>query len=143
MATVLFWEKPGCVNNTRQKKLLREAGHEVVERNLLTESWDAARLRDFFGALPVAEWFNRSAPAVKQGEVIPERLSESQALSLMVAEPLLIRRPLMQVGERCRAGFDPEAVDAWIGLAPEAAAPSDLETCPKQADADHKSGCRP
>jgi len=131
MATVLFWEKPGCVNNTRQKKLLREAGHEVVERNLLAEPWDAARLRRFFGSLPVAAWFNGAAPAIKQGLVLPDTLVENQALALMLADPLLIRRPLMQVGERCEAGFDPVRVNAWIGLAPAAAAPADLETCPR------------
>jgi hypothetical protein len=34
----------------------------------------------------------------------------------MLADPLLIRRPLMDVDGQCRAGFDPEAVDRWIGL---------------------------
>ncbi|WP_217995184.1 hypothetical protein [Methylogaea oryzae] len=37
MATVLFWEKPGCVNNARQKRLLQEAGHTVLARDLLAE----------------------------------------------------------------------------------------------------------
>jgi len=140
MATVLFWEKPGCVNNTRQKKLLREAGHEVVERNLLTENWDAVRLRRFFGTLPVAAWFNGSAPAVKQGLVLPEDLSEEQALRLMVADPILIRRPLMQFGERCEAGFDPAQVHAWIGLDAQTEIPQDLETCPRnQVDRGYES----
>jgi hypothetical protein len=31
MATVHFYEKPGCINNTRQKKILAAAGHEVLE----------------------------------------------------------------------------------------------------------------
>ena len=140
MATVLFWEKPGCVNNTRQKKLLREAGHEVVERNLLTENWDAVRLRRFFGTLPVAAWFNGSAPAVKLGLVLPEDLSEEQALRLMVGDPILIRRPLMQVGERAEAGFDPLRVDAWIGLDAQTEIPQDLETCPRnQVDRGYES----
>jgi nitrogenase-associated protein len=142
MATVLFWEKPGCINNARQKILLREAGHELIERNLLTEPWDAARLRQFFGTLPVAAWFNGSAPAVKQGLVLPERLSEQQALTLMLADPLLIRRPLMQVGERCEAGFDPVRVDAWIGLG-LAAKPSvavDLESCPRSSEVEAAPG---
>jgi nitrogenase-associated protein len=131
MATVLFWEKPGCVNNTKQKKLLREAGHEVLEHNLLTEAWGAGRLRGFFGTLPVAAWFNGSAPAIKQGLVKPESLDEKAALALMLDDPLLIRRPLMQVGERCEAGFDPARVDAWIGLAPQTDRAQDLETCPR------------
>ena len=37
MATITFYEKPGCINNTRQKKLLEAAGHQVVAKNLLTE----------------------------------------------------------------------------------------------------------
>jgi len=117
MATVVFYEKPGCANNTRQKVLLAAAGHTVLAKSLLTEKWSASRLREFFGTLPVAEWFNPSAPRIKSGEVLPEGLDESAALDLMLADPLLIRRPLMDVDGQCRAGFDPEAVDRWIGLA--------------------------
>ena len=39
MASVLFFEKPGCVNNTRQKALLAASGHSVWARNLLAEKW--------------------------------------------------------------------------------------------------------
>ena len=53
MATVTFYEKPGCINNTRQKKLLAAAGHQVEVKNLLTEAWQAERLRAFFGDMPV------------------------------------------------------------------------------------------
>ncbi len=129
---VEFFEKPGCINNTRQKTLLREAGHEVVAHNLLSEAWTPDRLRPFFGSLPVAEWFNRTAPRVKSGEVVPEQLDETAALAAMVIDPLLIRRPLMAVAGECRVGFDPRAVSAWIGLTPTALQPTlDLERCPK------------
>ena len=37
MAKVIFYEKPGCANNAKQKALLAAAGHEVEARNLLTE----------------------------------------------------------------------------------------------------------
>jgi hypothetical protein len=60
MAKILFFEKPGCANNTRQKALLAAAGHEVDARNLLTEAWTPERLRPYFGSRPVAEWFNRA-----------------------------------------------------------------------------------
>lgn len=137
MAKIVFFEKPGCANNTRQKALLAAAGHEVDARNLLTEKWTARRLRPFFGARPVVEWFNRAAPRVKSGEVVPERLDEANAIALMLAEPLLIRRPLIQVGKRREAGFDQELVDAWIGLGPSAATPpaKGWETCTKVAHA--------
>ncbi|NTV94397.1 MAG: hypothetical protein HGA75_03160 [Thiobacillus sp.] len=130
MATILFYEKPGCQNNTKQKVLLAAAGHSVWARNLLTERWTAARLRPFFGELPVAEWFNLSAPRIRDGLLDYERVTETEALVLMLADPLLIRRPLMEVDGDCRAGFDPEAVDAWIGLG-KARTGEELEACPR------------
>ena len=137
MATVTFYEKPGCSNNTRQKKLLAEAGHQVVARNILTEVWKPESLRAFFGAMAVRDWFNYSAPAIKHGEVEPDKLTEQEALALMLENPLLIRRPLMQVSDNLMAGFDQQAVDNWIGLQ-KIEATSDLESCPKTLE---KAGC--
>lgn len=141
MSTVLFYEKPGCINNTKQKVLLAAAGHTVQAKNLLTEKWTAARLRAFFGDLPVAEWFNPSAPRVRDGEIWPHKLSSDQAIALMLREPLLIRRPLMQVDEEYRVGFDQDAVDRWIGLSSKARDREDLETCPRQTGKLHAASC--
>lgn len=134
MATVVFYEKPGCGNNTKQKAMLAAAGHEVVARNLLTEPWTGERLLEFFGQRPVADWFNRAAPRVKSGEVMPELLDEIEALQLMLEDPLLIRRPLIDALGHKEAGFDQELIAAWIGLTPSN---SDLESCPRS----HHSPC--
>lgn len=135
MAHVLFYEKPGCINNTRQKVLLAAAGHTVQARSLLTEPWTSDRLRAFFGQLPVAQWFNLSSPRIREGEVDYEHLSDGEALRLMLADPLLIRRPLMEVDGVRRVGFDPAAVENWIGLK-QAASGQDLERCPKSHQAE-------
>ena len=131
MATVHFYEKPGCLNNTKQKRLLAEAGHVLIVHDLLRQPWaeDRDKLRSFLGAMPVADWFNRAAPAVKSGQVVPELLDETQAIELMIADPLLIRRPLLEVDGRRRAGFDPETIAAWLAVSTGG---DDLETCPKQ-----------
>ncbi len=130
MATVVFYEKPGCGNNTKQKVWLAASGHTVLAKNLLTEKWTAERLLPFFESLPVAEWFNPAAPRVKSGEVKPATLDAETALSMMLAEPLLIRRPLMEVNGELRVGFDAAVVDAWIGLN-NAKPTGDIEACPK------------
>lgn len=137
MATVTFYEKPGCINNTRQKQMLVAAGHTVIAKNLLAELWQAETLKAFFAGLPVAKWFNYSAPAIKYGEVEPDKLDADTALALMLADPVLIRRPLMLVGEQRMAGFDATLVDAWLGLT-EVDKPTDWETCPKTPE---QSGC--
>ncbi len=117
MAHIVFWEKPGCAGNARQIALLQASGHTLDVRSLLRERWRPEELRAFFGERPVSEWFNRSAPRVKSGEIQPENTGEAQALSLMLSDPLLIRRPLMESGDRREAGFEPERIKAWIGLA--------------------------
>ncbi|RCJ23551.1 nitrogenase-associated protein [Nostoc sp. ATCC 43529] len=118
MARVIFYSKPGCKGGTKQKVLLTAAGHEVVAYDLLTEPWTVERLRSFFGDRPVTDWFNRSSPRVKSGEIVPEKIDAETALVLMLRDPLLIRRPLLQVGDRREVGFDIEKIDAWIGLNP-------------------------
>lgn len=134
MAIITFYEKPGCANNSRQKLLLAAAGHTVQAKSLLTEPWTRARLLAFFGNRPVAEWFNRAAPKVKSGEIVPEELDAETALAMMRAEPLLIRRPLIEADGRREVGFDPEVIEAWLGLNRKTA--EDLEKCAKVHAAD-------
>jgi nitrogenase-associated protein len=122
MAQVLFYGKPRCATNQRQRGLLEAAGHEVRARDLLKEPWTAQRLREFFGALPVAAWFNPAAPRVKSGELDIQRMTPEQALEMMLVEPVLIRRPLLQVGTRRIVGFDPALLQEPVG-------DTGIETC--------------
>ena len=115
MSTVLFYEKPGCMTNAMQKILLRTAGLHVVERNILREKWSAERLRTFFTGMPIPAWFNPAAPSIRDGKIKPGGMSEEQALAHMLAEPLLIRRPLIEVDELHFAGFEPEILAQSLG----------------------------
>ncbi len=116
-STVIFYEKPGCLSNHKQKSLLRSLGHDLSVRNLLAEPWTPDHLRSFFGDLPVRDWFNPTAPRVKQGEVQPAMLDEATALALMIADPLLIRRPLLdtEFGRGCGFASGPLARRARRG----------------------------
>jgi len=127
--TVVFYEKPGCLTNAKQKELLRAFGHRLDVRNLLAEPWSPERLRPFFGERPVPEWFNPTAPRVKSGGVRPQELDEVQALELMVDDPLLIRRPLMETGAGRCSGFEPRVVLALLGVEPSVA--EGLQSCSK------------
>ena len=143
MAIVHFYEKPGCFNNSRQKQILVAAGHLLIVHDLLGQPWaeNRQRLRSFFADLPIPQWFNPSAPAIKNGEVDPINASENEALDWMIADPLLIRRPLMEANGRRRVGFDVDNIDAWLGLADEKPdSGANLESCPKLF---HQQACQP
>lgn len=144
MTQVIFYEKPGCGTNRKQKAMLAAAGHVVDERNLLTEPWTGQRLLGFFGDAPTASWFNPAAPRVKSGEIDPARIDADRAIALMLAEPLLIRRPLIEAdGQRC-AGFDKEPVLSLLGQSDGLAAAQGCSRpagppCPAPSDSAEKA----
>lgn len=133
MALIHFYEKIGCGNNTKQKDLLIEAGHWLVEHDLLQHDWrsEPEKLRSFFGDKPVIDWFNRAAPDIKNGELNPAEIDAEQAIELMLEQPLLIRRPLMEIDGRRMSGFDNDEVASFLSLETE----GDLESCPKEHSA--------
>jgi len=139
MAVVVFYEKPGCSGNARQKALLQGAGHIVVAKDLLRTKWTRMQLLSFLEGLPVAQWFNRNAPAIKCGEIVPEECDEEIALALLQAYPLLIRRPLLDVDGERRVGFDAAAIEAWIGLG-GVVPDDDAEACRHGTDGHQCSG---
>ncbi len=136
MTHIVFYEKPGCGGNAKQRAALEAAGHTLERHSLLDAGWTRDTLMPYLANLPVAQWFNRAAPRVKSGELVPEALDADTALALLLAEPLLIRRPLMQRPDGARlVGFDTEAVDHFVGLTPvdpgaaAAERPASLEGC--------------
>lgn len=104
--TIRFFEKPLCTGNARQKAILLAAGHRLVTENILTYPFTREELRSYFGALPVGQWFNSLAPRVKSGEIDIHLMEEEQALDAMLADPVLIRRPLMEIKNIRLVGFN-------------------------------------
>ena len=126
MTEVVFFEKPGCIGNARQKALLVKLGHRLRVQDLLRTRWTAGELASYFDGLAVREWFNPSAPRVRDGDIDIDALDADAALALLIAEPLLIRRPLIDSPHGRCAGFLPGPVLRALGV-PETAA--DLDSC--------------
>ena len=101
--------------SAKQVRSLEQSGHEVELRDLLAHPWTAEELTEF-GGLPVDEWFNEKSPRVKSGEIDPSVYDSKGALAVMLADHLLIRRPLMESGGTRLCGFEPATVHAWVGL---------------------------
>jgi nitrogenase-associated protein len=126
VTAIVFYEKPGCIGNARQKQLLVGLGHRLEVRDLLRTAWDADDLASYFDGMRVRDWLNPSAPAVRDGEIDIDALDADAALALLLAQPLLIRRPLIDSPHGRCAGFVPGPVLAALGV-PDAA--RELDTC--------------
>lgn len=139
MVNIIFYEKPGCLTNRRQKAILEDRGFSLVVRDLITHPWTETELRTFFSGVPLAGWFNPAAPGIKTGQFDPGSMSEEQALQALIAEPLLIRRPLLEWQGRRMVGFDPTSLRTILGIDlqdVEGSAADTIEQCSRpQAEA--------
>lgn len=116
MAKIQFYEKTGCINNSKQKRILSLAGHEVEAIDLIEYAWTADELLSFFEGMEVKDWFNRNAPRVSSGELLPESFDAKTAIDAMLQDHLLIKRPLLVIGDAKLLGFDKEKIDALVGI---------------------------
>ncbi len=116
MKLILFYEKPGCVTNTKQKKILKESGCLVITRNILELQMNQAELFSYLKDKPLCEWFNPNAPKMKNKQIDTSALSLESALALLLCEPILIRRPLLNINGQHICGFDKKMIEDALGM---------------------------
>lgn len=111
---VIFYEKPGCAGNERQKTLLTRHGISFQTKSLLDTPWNADTLEQFFINLEKDEIINKFAPRIKKGEIDISALSKNKLIEMMVKEPILIKRPLLEIGKNKICGFDIEKINSCL-----------------------------
>ena len=90
--------------------MLSEKGVEPEERDFFQDRLSEDELRRLLGDRSPTEFFSWNSPSFKKLGVNREELNDEQLISLMVGEPRLIRRPLIQVGNDLLIGTDRKAM---------------------------------
>lgn len=127
MSFIQFFEKPGCINGEKQKRILMEAGNTLECINILEHPWSREGLSLFFAMEDPTQIMNYTAPAIKYGEIVPEKLSYERAIMLMIENPILIKRPLIEVDGTFIQGFMDERLTPYLGAW---TGEDDVVTCP-------------
>ncbi len=99
---VLFVEYPKCSTCQKAKKWLEENGVEFKDRHIVEEIPTAEELKAWKekSGLPLKRFFNTSGMKYKALELkdkLPD-MSEEEQLSLLAADGMLVKRPVL-VGE--------------------------------------------
>ena len=81
------------------KAELSQAGIEFDERDFFAEPFTEDELRAVIGARPISDFFSWRSPSFRKMGLDRDGLSDDRLLRLMVAEPRLIRRPLIQTAD--------------------------------------------
>jgi len=138
MSKITFFEKTGCVNNTKQKQILALFGYEVEAVDLIKYDWTKDEILAFLGELPPNEWFNTKAPDITSGKIDPSTFTKETALEALLNKHILIRRPLLDIEGSKLAGFDIDKINSAVLKAKKKTQiisellGQNLEDCPKK-----------
>jgi len=124
---VVFYEKKGCGGNARQKELLKNEGVEFEVKDILNVVWTKELLKSFFDGLSVENIFNMSALKIKNNALDITVLTKEEAIELMIKEPILIKRPLLEINQEKVCGFDIDKINALLNISMPK--PSDINEC--------------
>ena len=80
-------------------------GVELEERDFFQNRFTEKELRDLIGTLSASEVFSWNSPSFKKLGHNRADLNDNTLINLMLKEPRLIRRPLVQVGDRLIVGL--------------------------------------
>jgi arsenate reductase-like glutaredoxin family protein len=94
---------------------LLQKGVELEERDFFADPLSDQELRDLIGNRPASQIFSWNSPSFKKLGVTRDDLDDDRLIQLMLDEPRLIRRPLVQVGGEVFVGTDKEAMRRALG----------------------------
>lgn len=97
------------------KASLSQDGVELNERDFFRDGFTEVELRDLLGDTNPAEVFSWRSPSARKLGLDKETVSADELISLMIEEPRLIRRPLIQVEGRLIVGTDKKAMAEAFG----------------------------
>jgi len=96
-----------CDSVRKARRWLDANGVEYRFHDLRSDGVEPSMLQDWIGQLGWEKLLNRRSATWRQ---LPEAdradLDERRAAELMLQHPTLIKRPLLDNGSRCHAGFD-------------------------------------
>ena len=110
--SVRIYHNPRCSKSRATLALLEENGHapEVVEYLKTPPTED--ELRQVLAALGLSprDVIRTGEAAYKDNKLSDESLSDDQLIAAMVANPILIERPIVVSGGKAKIGRPPEGV---------------------------------
>lgn len=110
--TVTIYHNPRCSKSRQTLALLEERGIAPRVVRYLETPPDAAELKRVLGLLGLSarDLLRTGEAAYKENGLADPALDEDALIAAMVADPILIQRPIVISGETARIGRPPDAV---------------------------------
>ena len=107
--SVTIYGIKNCDTMKKARAWLDKAGHAYAFHDYKTAGIDRVKLEGWVGKVGWETLLNRAGTTFRKlPESDKDRLSEKKAIGLMLAQPAMIKRPVLDVGGDLLVGFKPE-----------------------------------
>lgn len=112
MAAMTLYHNPRCSKSRNALQLLEERGLNPAIVRYLETPLSAAQLQDLLGKLgiPARQLLRSGEDEYKSLGLSEPNLTDAQLIEAMAAQPKLIERPILVVGEKAVIGRPPENI---------------------------------
>lgn len=93
-------------------------GHDVAYRfhDFRADGLDAMRLDGWVGKVGWEKLLNKASTTFRElADKDKQGLDEKKAKALMLTKPTMIKRPVLEVGDRVLVGFKPDGYEQAVG----------------------------
>jgi arsenate reductase len=112
--TVTIYHNPRCTKSRQTLELLRSRGVEPTIIEYLKTPPSAAELKKLLAMLGLKPRQLLRAKEAREAGIAADKLDEPALIAAMVANPVVIERPIVVNGGKAALGRPPEAVTAIL-----------------------------
>lgn len=114
MATTIYGIK-ACDTMKKARAWLDDKGVAYAFHDYKASGIDAKTLKGWAGKVGWEKLLNRSGTTFRKlPDADKEGIDEAKAIALMVAQPSMIKRPVLEIGRELIVGFKPEDYTAKV-----------------------------
>jgi Spx/MgsR family transcriptional regulator len=109
--SVEFLQKPSCTTCRSARAYLEQCGFDLHLRDIGKDRLRAEEIEDLIGIHDYKAFLNTRNEMYRRKKMKENPPSRAEAIRMIVAEPNLIRRPIIIAGNKIVLGFDRERID--------------------------------
>lgn len=112
MSKIIVYEKPTCMTCRKVSKILFEQGVDFEKVNYYIEPFTKSKLKDLLIKMKMkpSELLRKNDAAYKKLKSEIEKLTEDEILDIMVINPDLVQRPIVEKGNKAILARPPEKI---------------------------------
>lgn len=113
--TLTMYGIKNCDTVAKARKWLEDRGHAYAFHDYKTAGIDRPRLEAWVAELGWEVLLNRAGTTFRKlDEADKQDLNADKAIALMLAQPSMIKRPVLDLGDRRLVGFKPDLYDTIL-----------------------------